>query len=95
MATVRERCDTFVGTANYLSPEVVKRSNHSLAIDIWALGLIFLKMLTGKPAFPGKKHEDIFGAIRERKIMWPEERKDFLEPMRLTEAERDLIDKMM
>lgn len=54
-----------------------------------------MKMLTGKPAFPGVKHNDIFEAIKERKILWPEERKDFLEAMRLTEIERDLVDKMM
>lgn len=54
-----------------------------------------MKMLTGKPAFPGVKHDDIFNAIKERKILWPEERKDFLEPMRLTYVERDLVDRMM
>lgn len=47
------RKDTFVGTYNYLSPEVIKREKHTVAIDIWALGLIYFKMRIGKPAFPG------------------------------------------
>lgn len=55
---IRERCDTIVGTANYLSPEVIMQhqdvqSGQSMAIDIWALGLIFYKMLVGRVAFPG------------------------------------------
>ena len=64
--TVRERCDTFVGTVNYLSPEVIKTERHTLAIDIWALGLMFFKMLTGRVAFPGTSQVQVFEAIKRR-----------------------------
>jgi serine/threonine protein kinase len=55
---IRERCDTIVGTANYLSPEVIMQhkdacQGQTMAIDIWAMGLIFYKMLCGRVAFPG------------------------------------------
>ena len=66
-AIVKERCDTFVGTPNYLSPEVLARDiEHTLAIDIWSLGLIYFKMLTGRVAFPGGSEELIFKSIKER-----------------------------
>ena len=49
----RKRYDTFVGTVNYLSPEVIDSEEHTFAIDMWALGTIFYKMLFGKVAFAG------------------------------------------
>ena len=48
--------EAFVGTPNYLSPEVIRKDKHSPAIDIWATGCIFFKMLVGAPAFPGTNH---------------------------------------
>lgn len=60
---IRERQDTFCGTPNYLSPEVIKMQPHTTAIDIWALALIYFKMLTGKPAFPGSNQGMVQQAI--------------------------------
>ena len=47
------RTNTIVGTANYLSPEVIKAQDQTVALDIWALGNILFKMLVGKVPFPG------------------------------------------
>ena len=38
------RTNTIVGTANYLSPEVIGLQDQTVAIDIWALGNILFKM---------------------------------------------------
>jgi serine/threonine protein kinase len=57
------RKDTFVGTINYQSPEVITGEDQSFAIDTWALGNILFKMLVGTVPFkgtnPNSVHRDI------------------------------------
>ena len=50
------RRDSFVGTTNYLAPEMAdegRRKECSYSVDLWAFGCIVFKMITGKIAFPG------------------------------------------
>lgn len=63
-----------------------------MAIDIWALGLIFYKMLVGRVAFPGVNQYILFQNITNRKINWPpeEEIDDFID----AEA-KDLVERML
>ena len=39
------RTNSFVGTEEYLAPEVVKGSGHSSAVDWWTLGILLYEML--------------------------------------------------
>ena len=95
---IRERCDTIVGTANYLSPEVIKQhedvyQGQTMAIDVWALGLIFYKMLLGRVAFPGTDQYVLFQNISNRKINWPTEEEETASLV--GPQARDLIEKML
>ena len=65
---------------------------HTTAIDIWALALIYFKMLTGKPAFPGSNQGMVQQAIIKREIAWP---KPGSGKKQLEVDERDIIDKML
>ena len=47
------RRDTFVGTVNYQSPEVITEEPQGFPVDIWALGCILFKMLVGTVPFKG------------------------------------------
>ena len=95
---IRERCDTIVGTANYLSPEVIKQhedvyQGQTMAIDVWALGLIFYKMLLGRVAFPGTDQYVLFQDISNRKINWPTDEEEI---SRLVGPQaKNLIEKML
>jgi len=40
-------CDTFVGTATYMSPERVLGEDYSFAADIWSLGLCVYELASG------------------------------------------------
>ena len=48
-----ELIDEYCGTPNYISPEIVKRDSSYLPkpADIWALGVVLFKLLTGKFPF--------------------------------------------
>lgn len=57
---------TFSGTPGFLAPEILLQNNvfdddalelnegYTVAIDLWSLGEIVFRALTGKPAFPNK-----------------------------------------
>jgi len=54
----RKHRGTLVGTLNYMSPEMIKNSVATLETDLWALGCIIFKMVTGYVPFPGT---DLYG----------------------------------
>lgn len=66
-----ERKGTFVGTVNFLAPEMIRDSESTLATDLWALGCIIFKMYTGKVPFPGMSEQACFPIILKRQIDWP------------------------
>ena len=82
------RRGTFVGTVNYLAPEMIKDSVATCATDLWALGCIIFKMLTGKVPFPGMSETAVFPSILNRQIDWP---KDFV----FDKDVKDLIDQLL
>jgi serine/threonine protein kinase len=45
-------CDTFVGTATYMSPERALGREYSFSSDIWSLGMIVYEAATGNFPFP-------------------------------------------
>lgn len=84
--------DTFVGTPNYLSPEVIKSDKHTLAIDVWAIGNILYKMLFGKVAFPGRNKMLVYDNICKREIDWPSQE---IQDMFISPEAKDLIEGMI
>ncbi|XP_057956290.1 serine/threonine-protein kinase UCNL [Malania oleifera] len=55
-----ERSNSFVGTEEYVSPEVVRGDGHEFAVDWWALGILSYEMLYGKTPFRGKNRKETF-----------------------------------
>lgn len=45
-------CDTFVGTATYMSPERALGKDYSFSSDIWSLGMVLFEVASGKFPFP-------------------------------------------
>lgn len=41
------RCNSFLGTAEYMAPEIVTRSAYDYGVDCWALGCLMHEMMAG------------------------------------------------
>eukprot|EP01018_Ginkgo_biloba_P033061 Gb_17384 [translate_table: standard] len=54
------RLNSFVGTEEYVSPEVVKGTGHEFAVDWWALGILLYEMVYGKTPFKGATRKETF-----------------------------------
>ncbi|XP_076649640.1 phosphoinositide-dependent kinase 1 isoform X4 [Halictus rubicundus] len=59
----RERRGSFVGTAHYVSPELLTDKTASRASDLWALGCIVYQMVAGLPPFRSRSEYMIFQKI--------------------------------
>ncbi|KAJ4724213.1 Kinase family protein [Melia azedarach] len=55
-----ERSNSFVGTEEYVSPEIVRGDGHEFAVDWWALGILTYEMLYGTTPFKGKNRKETF-----------------------------------
>ncbi|XP_054816365.1 serine/threonine-protein kinase UCNL-like [Prosopis cineraria] len=55
-----ERSNSFVGTEEYVSPEVVRGEGHGFAVDWWALGILTYEMLYGTTPFKGRNRKETF-----------------------------------
>lgn len=53
------------GTPEYMAPEIVKKETYNEKIDIWALGVIAYKLLTGEAPFPGETKEEVYEKIKK------------------------------
>ncbi|CAG5112587.1 Oidioi.mRNA.OKI2018_I69.chr2.g6785.t1.cds [Oikopleura dioica] len=63
--TPQSRRQTFCGTMDYLSPEMLNGVSHDKKIDHWALGCIAFELLTGYPPFVGDKRNPTVETTRQ------------------------------
>lgn len=59
-----EKTFTIVGTAEYLSPEMLNNQGYNLASTLWSLGILIYEMLTGSPPFVANDQKKLFSKIR-------------------------------
>ncbi|XP_018052031.1 PREDICTED: 3-phosphoinositide-dependent protein kinase 1 isoform X1 [Atta colombica] len=59
----RERSGSFVGTAQYVSPELLTNNSVSRASDLWALGCLVYQMVAGLPPFRSRSEYVMFQKI--------------------------------
>jgi serine/threonine protein kinase len=55
--------NSFVGTNEYISPEVLKGQTPTWAIDLWSLGVILYRMYSGSTPFVGDNEMDTYENI--------------------------------
>lgn len=79
---------TFVGTAEYVSPEVLGDKPAEFGADIWALGIMIYQMYYGKTPFKEKTNYLIFRKIEQLKI-------DFNPNVNIPEEAKDVITRIL
>ncbi|THU61744.1 hypothetical protein C4D60_Mb07t26530 [Musa balbisiana] len=61
-----ERSFSFVGTEEYVAPEVVRGDGHGFAVDWWALGILAYEMAYGRTPFRGRNRKETFRNVLTR-----------------------------
>ncbi|KAK9480905.1 kinase-like domain-containing protein [Lipomyces japonicus] len=65
------RTNSFVGTEEYIAPEVIKGNGHTSAVDWWTLGILIYEMLYGTTPFKGKNRNATFASILKHDPQFP------------------------
>lgn len=58
-----EKSNSFVGTEEYVAPEILLGDGHDFAVDMWCLGVMLYEMLYGSTPFRGPARKDTFYRI--------------------------------
>ncbi|GAM19961.1 hypothetical protein SAMD00019534_031360 [Acytostelium subglobosum LB1] len=80
------RSNSFVGTAEYVSPELINNKETSTESDLWALGCIIYQLSTGRLPFRGKTEFLTFQKISNRELVYP---------TNMNAVIKDLIEKLL
>jgi len=62
---------SFVGTAEYIAPEVVSGVSQTPAVDWWTLGVLIYEMIFGSTPFQGEDADETFENITKQEIRFP------------------------
>ncbi|KAG0468071.1 hypothetical protein HPP92_017399 [Vanilla planifolia] len=63
--------NSFVGTEEYIAPEIITGAGHTSAVDWWALGVLLYEMLYGYTPFRGKTRQKTFANILQKDLKFP------------------------
>nr|CAB3476074.1 unnamed protein product [Digitaria exilis] len=68
---VSARSKSFVGTHEYLAPEVITGQGHGSAVDWWTLGVFMYEMIYGRTPFKGESNEKTLANIMKQALAFP------------------------
>lgn len=66
-----DKCTSFMGTVEYMAPEVVAGKEYGMAVDWWGLGALGHDLLTGSPPFTGNNKAKVQQKILKAKLQLP------------------------
>jgi protein-serine/threonine kinase len=66
------RSMSFVGTHEYLAPEIIKGEGHGSAVDWWTFGIFLHELLYGKTPFKGQTNRATLFNVVGQQLKFPE-----------------------
>jgi len=63
---------SFVGTPEYVPPELIQETLSCFAMDLWSLGCTIYQLMTGRVPFKGANAFLTMKKVQEGQISWPE-----------------------
>jgi 3-phosphoinositide dependent protein kinase-1 len=81
-----DRAMSFVGTAEYVSPELLRDKNACKASDLWAFGCIVYQLIAGRPPFKAANEYLTFQKILGLEYTFPDG---------FPEVARDLVERLL
>ncbi|KAL0910020.1 hypothetical protein M5K25_020944 [Dendrobium thyrsiflorum] len=57
------KSNSFVGTEDYVAPEIIQGNGHDFTVDWWCLGVVLYEMLYGRTPFRGINRKETFFRI--------------------------------
>ncbi|KAL8260434.1 hypothetical protein R6Q59_028387 [Mikania micrantha] len=71
MAEPIRASNSFVGTEEYIAPEIISGAGHSSAVDWWAFGILLYEMFYGYTPFRGKTRQRTFANVLHKDLKFP------------------------
>ncbi|GLT63843.1 hypothetical protein SLA2020_363760 [Shorea laevis] len=65
------RSNSFVGTHEYLAPEIIQAGGHGNAVDWWTFGIFLFELLYGKTPFKGSANDETLANVVSHNVGFP------------------------
>ncbi|XP_008801239.2 serine/threonine-protein kinase D6PK-like [Phoenix dactylifera] len=65
------RSNSFVGTHEYLAPEIIKADGHGSSVDWWTFGIFLFELLFGRTPFKGSGNEETLVNVVNQSLKFP------------------------
>lgn len=82
------RTNSFIGTEEYIAPEIIEGKGHTDSVDWWSYGILLYEMVYGKTPFCGTHRNATFKNIKNAELVLP------TRPMVSAEC-KDLLQKLL
>lgn len=66
-----QKTRSFVGTPEYVAPEVILERGHDKSVDVWSFGILLYEMAIGLPPFYSKVKADMLKWIVKANPKFP------------------------
>jgi serine/threonine protein kinase len=82
------RSTSFVGTHEYLAPEIIRGDGHGSAVDWWTLGIFLYELLVGRTPFKGSSNRATLFNVIGQPLAFPDS-------CTISSPARDLIERLL